>query len=235
MTLDTAAAPMSASRPATAAAAAAPLPGSLLERADLFLCLSRAFLPPPPGWSVCDWAAPLADDLGEIGSALALDMGPVQSALEAECRRWAAAARQADGSADSWLVEYARLFLMPPVPVPLNTGLYLEGSLAGGAAQMMQACYETAGIVPDERFRDLPDHAAMQLEFLGRLYERAARGDGDAAAMADEFSREFIHAWGEPLERACAQAIGRSPAAAVYRALTGLLRTAVDDTERQAR
>lgn len=233
MTLDTSAAPMTASRPATEAAT--PLPGALLERADLFLCLSRAFLPPPPNWSVCDWAVPLADDLSEIGSVLALDTGPVQSALGAECRRWTSAARQADGSADTWLVEYARLFLMPPVPVPLNTGLYLEGSLAGSAAQMMQACYETAGIVPDERFRDLPDHAAMQLEFLGRLYERAARGDSDPAAMADEFSREFIHAWGEPLERACAQAVSRSPAAAVYRALAGLLRTAVGDAELQAR
>jgi TorA maturation chaperone TorD len=199
----------------------------LLDRADLLLCLSRAFLPPPAAWSVCDWARPLADDLAELGAALGLDITAVQSALDAECGRWAAAARLADGSADPWLVEYTRLFLMPPVKVPLNSGLYLEGALGGSAARMMQACYETAGIVPDERFRDLPDHVAMQLEFVGRLLERAARGDADAEGMADEFCREFVDHWAIPLEQACRQAAAMLPPAHVYAELAALLRGAV--------
>lgn len=202
---------------------------ALLDRADLLLTLSRAFLPPPAAWSVCGWAQPLADDLVELGPALGVDTAGAVEALNTECARWAAAARRADGSADPWLVEYSRLFLMPPVKVPLNTGLYLEGSLAGSAPQMIRACYETAGVVPDEDFRDLPDHVAMQLEFLGRLCERGARGDADAAGMADEFAAEFVHAWAEPLERACATAAAGLPAAAVYRALARLLRAAVAD------
>lgn len=203
-----------------------------LERADLLLTLARAFLPPPTAWSVCDWAQPLADDLAELGPALGIDTTSAAEALNTECARWAAAARRADGSADPWLVEYARLFLTPPVRVPLNTGLYLEGSLAGSAAQMMLACYETAGVAPAQSFRDLPDHVAMQLEFLGRLYERGARGDTDAAAMADEFAAEFVHAWAGPLERACAAATADVPAAAVYRALARVLRAAVGDPDR---
>lgn len=203
----------------------------LLDRADLLLTLSRAFLPPPPAWTVCDWAQPLADDLAELGLALGLDTAGAVEALNTECARWAAAARRADGSADPWLVEYSRLFLVPPVRVPLNTGLYLEGSLAGSAAQMMRACYESAGVVPDEGFLDLPDHVAMQLEFLGRLCERGARGDADAAAMVDEFAAEFVHAWADPLERACAAAVADLPAAAVYRALARVLRAAVADPD----
>lgn len=203
----------------------------LLDRADLLFCLARAFMPPPAGWSVGDWAQPLADDLAELGASLQLDTSEVQRALEAECARHASAVRLADGSADPWLVEYTRLFLMPPVVVPLNTGLYLEGALGGTAAQMMRSCYETAGIVPSEAFRDLPDHVAMQLEFVARLLERGARGDIDGRAMADEYCREFIHAWAGPLEQTCHAAAPRIPAARVFAALARLLRQAVADPE----
>lgn len=209
--------------------------GALLDRADVLYCLARAFLPPPAEWSICDWAQPLADDLAELGAALGIATTELQQALDAECARWAAAARSADGHGDSWLVEYTRLFLMPPLVVPLNTGMYLEGSIGGSAAQMMRACYEAAGHAPDESFRDLPDHVAMQLEFVARLIERAAQGDPDGAAMADEFSREFIDAWAEPLERACDAASGRYPAARVFAALARLVRAAVADPTWAAR
>lgn len=205
--------------------------GRLLDRADLLFCLARAFMTPPAGWSVCDWAQPLADDLAELGPSLGVETDAVQAALDDECSRWVSAARLADGSADPWLVEYSRLFLMPPVAVPLNAGLYLEGSIGGTAAQMMRSCYETAGVVPSESFHDLPDHVAMQLEFVARLMERSARGDADGMAMAQEFCGEFIHAWAGPLERACASASVRFPAARVYAALARLVRQAVDDPE----
>ena len=219
---------------ATVAAARPNAEGShLLDQADLLYCLARAFMPPPEGWSVCDWAQPLQADLDETGPMLGLDVSGVLAALEAECQRWAGAARLADDSADSWLVEYARLFLMPPAVVPLNTGLYLEGAIGGTAAQMMRSCYETAGIVPDDGFHDLPDHVAIQIEFLARLVERGARGDEDGSAMATEFAAEFVHAWAGSLEQACAAAIGRHPAAAVYAALARLLRRALNDPSLQ--
>jgi TorA maturation chaperone TorD len=202
---------------------------SLLHQADLLYCLARAFMPPPQGWSVRDWAQPLQADLDDIGPMLGLDVSGVQAALQAECQRWAAAARLDDGAADAWLVEYSRLFLVPPMVVPLNTGLYLEGAVGGTAAQMMRSCYETAGIVPDDGFHDLPDHVAIQIEFLARLVERGARGDDDGGAMADEFATEFVHAWAGSLEQACAAAAGGHPAAAVFAALARLLRQALGD------
>lgn len=202
---------------------------ALLQRSDLLYCLARAFQPPPGGWSVCDWGQPLVDDLLDIGEALVLDTGPARDAIAAECERWAHLAQEGHGAADDWLVEYSRLFLVPPVKVALNTGVYLEGSLGGVSTQMMRSCYEAAGILPEERFHDLPDHVAMQLEFLARLLERGARGDANATGMVDEYCAEFVHAWAEPLERACDQAAQRLPAAYVYAALARLLRRVVND------
>lgn len=201
---------------------------ALLQRADLLYCLAQAFLPPPETWSICDWAQPLVDDLGEMAPGLpGLNLEVVKSALAAECARWAVDARA--GCADTWLVEYSRLFLVPPVPVTLNAGVYLEGALGGSSTQMMLACYEIAGVKPDERFHDLPDHVAMQLEFLARLYERAARGETDALGMAEEFAAQFVHAWGGPLERACQAVSATFPAALVFAALARLMRQALAD------
>jgi TorA maturation chaperone TorD len=201
---------------------------ALLQRADLLYCLAQAFLPPPADWTVCDWAQPLVDDLTDMAPGLSgLDVEPVKATLAGECARWSALNQV--GAADPWLVEYSRLFLVPPVPVTLNAGVYLEGALGGNSTQMMLSCYEIAGNKPDERFHDLPDHVAMQLEFLARLYERAARGDSDAQAMAEEFAAEFVHAWGGALEQACRQAAPAFPAATVFAALARLMRQAVNE------
>lgn len=201
---------------------------ALLQRADLLYCLAQAFLPPPSHWAVSDWVQPLVDDLTEMAPGLpGLNLEDVKAALGAECARWAAEARA--GGGDTWLVEYSRLFLVPPVPVTLNAGVYLEGALGGSSTQMMLACYEMAGVKPDERFHDLPDHVSMQLEFLARLYERAARGEADALAMAQEFAAEFVHAWGGALEQACRKAVATFPAAAVFVALARLVRQAVGE------
>jgi TorA maturation chaperone TorD len=201
----------------------------MLDRADLMLCLSRAFLPPPAGMSVADWGAPLLEDLEQLCESLALESARIRTALGRQIACGRSATQQSAGSADPWLVEYARLFLVPPVRVPLNAGLYLDGALGGGSVRMIGACYEVAGERPHQTFRDLPDHVAMQIEFVGRLLERAARGEADAAGMADEFVRTFVDGWAEPLERACERATPQVPAADVYAALAGLLRAAVGE------
>lgn len=200
-----------------------------LARADLLYCLARAFLSPPAGWPVTRWAPPLADDLAELGEALGLDTAAARAALHDACER-RVQAQGASADADDWLVQYSRLFLVPPVAVPLNTGLYLEGSVGGTSAQMMRACYRVAGVEPDETFCDLPDHVAMQLEFLARLHERAARGDADAAAMADEFCRAFVDAWVDALEASCRRAECGQPAARVYTEFVRLLKAALAGT-----
>jgi len=193
---------------------------SATDLADLFVLLAAAFAPPPAALTGRDWCETLADDLSDLGAALAIDTATTARAL-----RETAGGPLAE---EPWLVEYSRLFLVPPVPVTLNTGIYLEGGLAGVSAQMMAQCYATAGFVQRESFRDLPDHVAIQLEFVGALLERAARADVDAFAMAHEFADGFVTHWVRPLQAACAKGIGRFPAATVYAGLAGLTAGAVD-------
>lgn len=192
----------------------------LHERADLMFCLGRAFLPPPAEVGTREWCESLAHDLENFAATLGVD-----SSLAAARLREAAGATDA---ARPWLVQYSRLFLVPPVPVTLNTGIYLEGGLAGMSAQMLSECYRLGGFERHEGFHDLPDHAAMQLEFVGALIERAAGGDADAAAMAEEFTATFIVHWVGPLRAACARATVAPRAAAIYEALTELLERSVE-------
>lgn len=190
-----------------------------LHRADLWFVLARAFLPPPPSLSFPHWADALAQDLAELATALGLHAEAALAVLNCPPQH---IALTTDPTA--WLVSYAGLFLTPPVRVPLNTGLYLEGSLGGEAAHMMRMCYERAGFAPNQSFRDLPDHVAMQLEFLGWLEERAAQGDDQAAEFATEFLDSFVSGWAEPLERACRAAADERPEAAVFAELAALIR-----------
>ena len=193
-------------------------PGAGAAAADLFLTLAAAFTPPPAPMSASDWSLPLAADIEELGEALDLD-----AAATARTLRAVAADRRMD---EPWLVDYSRLFLVPPVPVTLNTGMYLEGSLGGSSAQMMQQCYGVAGFAVRETFRDLPDHVAIQLEFVAALLQRAQTGDDAARDMAREFTDAFIVHWVDPMHAACGKAAVHDPAARAYAGLADVLRQA---------
>lgn len=190
-------------------------------RADACWLLARAFMPPPHGWRFRDWFEPLLADLEDLAAPLQLDLAAVQAAGRqvAELRR---DTEDGGGPGADWLVAYAALFLTPPVLAPLNTGLLLEGSLAGWVAQQAKACYQTAGFEPCEDFHDLPDHVAMQLEFMARLLDRAAL-DIEARALVESFSHHFPAAWAPLLQQACQRAAPREPAGHVYAALAGLI------------
>ncbi|HXF44484.1 MAG TPA: molecular chaperone TorD family protein [Burkholderiaceae bacterium] len=190
-----------------------------IEAADLLLCLAAAFLPPRAALSGRAWCEALAADLDELAADLDLD-----ATFAVHSLRGFAASAEAD---EDWLVQYSRLFLVPPVAIALNTGVYLEGTLGGASSQMLTQCYAAAGFERREDFRDLPDHVAMQLEFLAALFDRAGGGDSDAAAMAQEFHESFLCHWLEPLRAACERAAQRHTAASVYASLVAFLATAL--------
>lgn len=208
--------------PASASVAAEEAPPGSGAAEDLFLTLAAAFTAPPARMSGSDWSLPLAADLEELGAALGLD-----TAAAARTLRALAAER---GTDEPWLIDYSRLFLVPPVPITLNTGMYLEGSIGGSSAQMLQQCYGTAGFAMQESFRDLPDHVAVQLEFIAALLQRAEAGDDVALDMAREFIDAFIVHWVEPLHAACGRAAVPDPAARVYACLVDVLRQATEPT-----
>ncbi|HEX6266765.1 MAG TPA: molecular chaperone TorD family protein [Burkholderiales bacterium] len=150
-----------------------------LERAELYLCFARSFLPPAGEAAFAALRDTLADDLE------ALCASPGSSAVD-EFR--GAVAAIADADALSRL--YAKLFLAPPRRAQLNSGAYLDGGLMGRSVQALEACYRGCGLARSEAFRSPSDHVAVQLEFAAYLY--ACR---PAALAAGHFLDSFPARW----------------------------------------
>ncbi|MCQ9207009.1 MAG: molecular chaperone TorD family protein [Omnitrophica bacterium] len=68
-------------------------------------------------------------------------------------------------------VEYARLFLVPPVAARLRESLRApgEGKLWGESTVRVNRIYEKFGFKLDKDFKDTPDHLSAELSFLAEL------------------------------------------------------------------
>jgi len=137
----------------------------LTLRAELCLCLSRAFLPP---LQECDFVAMTTDfpaDLEELDAELS------RIGSDRLMRIKESLASFADHSA--LLRTYSRLFLAPPAPALLNMGLYLDGGLMGNSCSELERLYVAHGLQRDPEFRDGSDHLALYLQFLAWCYAQA--------------------------------------------------------------
>lgn len=88
-------------------------------------------------------------------------------------------------------VEYTRLFVnaVPNVPCPPYESVYREGMLMGLCTQAVLNGYQEVGLKILDDFHELPDHLAVELEFL---YYVSAKGD---QAAHDSFLREHLSTW----------------------------------------
>lgn len=100
---------------------------------------------------------------------------------------------------DELRVDYTRLFLGPVQALAqpyASVWLGDRNQLMQAPALDAMALYAQAGFEVDAAFQDLPDHVAVELEFLYLLLWRAneARAAGDAAALAASASlrRAFL-------------------------------------------
>lgn len=100
---------------------------------------------------------------------------------------------------DDLLLDYARLFLGPfEIFAHPYGSVYLDGEkvVMGNSTLAVKAFYAEQGLGLDDDFHELPDHIAVELEFLYLLYfrEDEARnsGDADAIAQAVEIRRRFL-------------------------------------------
>ncbi len=127
------------------------------------------------------------------------------------------------------LVDYTRLFLGPPSPQAAPYGsIWLggEGSVMQESTVAIEGLYSEAGFEIDEELGELPDHVAVELEFLYLLtFKRnEARRAGEQVAIAgwdqlhDLFLRGHLGAWIAPFT----QAVKASAETAFYRELAGL-------------
>jgi TorA maturation chaperone TorD len=107
---------------------------------------------------------------------------------------------------DELLVDYTRLFL-GPVDIRAkpygSVWLDVDAPLMGDSTMAVLQHYEDAGFEVDEGFRDLPDHIAVELEFLYVLLFREAearlRQDAQTLAglarMRQRFLGEHLGQW----------------------------------------
>lgn len=113
--------------------------------------------------------------------------------------------RGAEGDVDLTPVRvlYTRLFDGPGALAPPCGSIYLEGGLMGETTLAAVNAYTRAGLAPAEDLGDLPDHAAVEAEFLCELLWREMeaweRGDVGSAAqwLAEQsaFLKEHLGRW----------------------------------------
>lgn len=130
-------------------------------RSELWLVLAHAFLPPSSPEVAQAFVAGLAEDLAELASPLGLDIAEELENLSRSVRDYA--------EPEALLIEYSRVFFPPWALATLNLARYVDGSINGPCLDALEAAYGQIGLAPGERLRDLPDHAAIQLECVAYL------------------------------------------------------------------
>lgn len=127
------------------------------------------------------------------------------------------------------LLDYTRLFLGPMEILAKPYGsvwLDAEKTLMGDSTLALLDLYREAEFEMDDDFKELPDHIAVELEFLYQLIfrENEARQGGDSVRLAatlsllDRFLTQHLGAWSGRFT----SAVQASAQCGFYRTLAGL-------------
>lgn len=196
------------------------------QQAETFLCLSRAFLPPMAAEAWEGMFEFLVPDLREIASEMERDHVATLDALEV--------ALKAIPDHQALLLGYSSLFFAPPIKVYLNAGLYLDGALMEAHTMGMQEIYARNGMARKDEFKDMPDHLAIQLEFLAVLFARIAESEDESERdglfrTARDFMRHFVSPWMPRLAQETAAKAGREIGRMPYVHLSALIRAEINN------
>lgn len=199
---------------------------TLTAKAEFYLTLSRAFMPPTQPDAYEAFVRILPDELADIARAAGYR-------VDAPIADYAAAAARIPDPLQL-LQTYAGLFLMPPREVQLHVAVYLDGAILGGSADGLMQCYAGEGLGRSDDFHDLPDHLSVVLEFLALLYGKAAETDGypqaDLLDRAATLNRQYLLSWVPIMRRQLAKTLdecadrGHSP---IYLQLATILQEAL--------
>jgi len=102
-------------------------------------------------------------------------------------------------------VEYARLFVGPyELKAPPYGSVYLDGGrrVMGDSTMEVVRIYEKAGLVMDKEFKELPDHIAVELEFMYYLIYKEAealeKSEREKALALREIRNHFFDNYFSP-------------------------------------
>lgn len=169
-------------------------------REDVYRLLAACFYPPSKELFEEDCCATLTGLLTSVAP------DAVQYASDA-----VVAGRES--SPESLAVEHARLFIGPfQLVAPPYGSIYLDDAktVMGDSTARVAAFYHNCGLQLADDFHELPDHFAVELEFMSFLAfkQREAEVSGDTdevcriVALQKEFLDRFLMPWLEPFTAA---------------------------------
>ena len=169
-------------------------------REDIYRLLAACYYPPSKELIEEECCATLADLLAPVVPDAA--QHAVDAALEV-----------GSSSIDSLAVEHARLFIGPfQLVAPPYGSIYIDDAKAvmGDSTARIASFYFSCGLNLADDFHELPDHFAVELEFMSYLAfkqrETEASGHKEEAALfvslQKEFLDRFLMPWLEPFTSA---------------------------------
>jgi TorA maturation chaperone TorD len=136
-------------------------------------------------------------------------------------------------------VEYARLFVGPfELKAPPYGSIYLDGErrVMGDSTMEVVRIYEKAGLATDKEFKELPDHIAVELEFMYYLIykevEALEKLEKDKALALEETRNHFFNRFLSPWVPSFCQKIKEATDNHFYLALANCLSTFVTNQTR---
>jgi DMSO reductase family type II enzyme chaperone len=202
-------------------------------RSRVYGVLSTAFSSPREGMGAP--GAPLGAVLILREAARALGAPIPERALAAiEEGTRHATMNLAQGGADELEVEYNRLFVGPGAPrVYPYESLYRDstGLVMGPSAGEVLQTYRRNGLAINTAFKDLPDHIAVELEFMARFCCEEARaesaGRADLALRLKQEQRSFLDAHLATWLPAMCEKVIRETTSTMYRGFAEIAATFV--------
>lgn len=196
-------------------------------RRDLYTWLSVAFYKPE-----ADFCEP------NFLEALLSAESVLKYGLAAEAAKLKAYLQSKEFTLEELLVEYARLFVGPSaLPAPPYGSCYLEdGRVMGKSTLDVEGWFYRQGLVMLPQFKDLPDHIAVEMNFMSFLsdFELAALndGDGEKAIFYRHQQEEFLTTHPLAWVQAFTAAVEKNSKLPFYPAAAAILRQALFQEER---
>ena len=162
----------------------------LTNREAAYRLLSVCYYQPSAAWDVANFFPNLIGTLETISP-------------EASVSAKLMAVARGESNQEELAVDYARLFVGPmALQAPPYGSVYLDigNKVMGASTAEVLKFYREAGLAIDQDFTEMPDHIAVELEFVSYLLQQALASDDDAEIKlwldrGSHFMDTFLGRW----------------------------------------